>query len=134
VFECRSLERRILSYPLPFRDRYEQQGPSGEDLSGAIAEEHAEYVAWVLGGFARPRLTSYWKNGLLRGRGKESDYRADHVEATLVVDLPHANSDSMQRFIEEVDRSLPGMYCWFLPHSWHVTVRALQFEQETAKA
>lgn len=132
VFECRSLERRILAYPLAFRDRYKQQGPSKQDVCNEIPKDHAQYVAWVLGGFARPRLTTYWKNGLRKGEGKESDYRSDHVEVTLVVDLPHANSDIMQRFTEEVDRALPGVYCWFSPHSWHVTVRALRFEQKTA--
>ena len=74
--------------------------------------------------FSSNRLRKYWPD-LLRDGNRESHYRVDHIEATLVFDLGTSQPSYLDDFIGQVDHKLPGAYCWFAAESRHMTIRKL---------
>lgn len=56
----------------------------------------------------------YWDD-LLRDGNRESHYRTNHIESTLVYDIPneHPLHKSIDEFINEVDSKLHNYFCWF---------------------
>jgi hypothetical protein len=117
-FECRSLERR--------RDTYQVQleGTPGDNDDPTL--EHAAFVHLTMEQFSADRLPEYLPN-LNREGNRVSHYQEDHVEATLVYDLPKPELQPpfIKQFQDAVDKELPGLYTWFEPKSRHMTVRAL---------
>jgi hypothetical protein len=120
VFACRSLERRLLTFPIPLlTDR------SGPDAAQHQApEEHQAEVHSVMAQFAEERVSEYLPK-LQSPDNRETHYRAHHIEATLVFDLGPQQPACIQDFVQAVDEALPGYYSWFEPVSRHMTVRGL---------
>ena len=117
VFACRSLERRLAAVSMPL---------SGPPRVGdhEIPADHAQAVRATMRQFEDQELRRYWPS-LLRTENRESHYRLDHVEATLVYDLPSDPPDYFEHLIAAVEQALPGAYYWFAPESRHMTIRAL---------
>jgi hypothetical protein len=119
VFGCRTLERRLLSLAVR--------------LNGAVLVDdrppqvHAEYVKEVMEQFTETEHVKYYPNLAPKGRTLEAYYHEDHVEATLIADVFLADKamEIVDKFTKEIDQTLPGIYEWFEPSSWHLTVRAL---------
>ncbi|MFV1958555.1 MAG: hypothetical protein ACC662_03985 [Planctomycetota bacterium] len=118
VFQCRSLERRLLKRPFSLRD--DEGTPSDHEPP----EVHVRSVRSTMDQFSSARLPEYLPR-LQADGNRESHYRETHVEATLVFDLRNQQPKAIQRFIEMVDGELPGAYCWFRTESLHMTVRGL---------
>jgi hypothetical protein len=120
VFASRSLERRILTYPIPMAPS--DRGSEAEQ--NQPPEEHEAEVRAVMVQFLEERLTEYLPR--LQSPGSdEAHYRSHHVEATLVFDLGARQPACVGDFIRAVDGALPGYYAWFEPQSRHITVRGL---------
>lgn len=117
VFACRSLERRLAVMPMAL------SGPIGLG-DHEIPVDHAEAVQATMRQFGDQELRRYWPF-LLRPENRERHYRLDHVESTLVYDLPAEQPDCFEHLIAAVERELPGAYYWFAPESRHMTIRAL---------
>lgn len=113
IFQCRSLEKRLISYSI---DLDKSQEPDIDATPEPVDETMAQ--------FARDNLEKYWPSARKDG-GRESHYRLPYIEATLVYDLPAEQPLYIDEFTKQVDRKLKGIYCWFLPKSRHMTVRAL---------
>lgn len=128
VLECRSLEKRLLSYPIPYHDRSSDDNPPNIILDDKYNDEDLKYVRWVLSGFTWSGMESYWKKGLTTGKGTETRYRERHFEATLVVDLNGAYGKFIEQFIAAVDSRVKARFCWFRPDSRHITLRNLHYE------
>lgn len=118
IFQCRSLEKRLLTYPIRME--------SASNAIDNIPEWHLKEVNAIINQFSTDNLAMYWKD-LLRDGNRESHYRTTHIEATLVYDIPdkHPLHDSIDNFIKEVDSKLQNYFCWFSKESRHMTVRAL---------
>ena len=74
--------------------------------------------------FSKERLTSYWVD-VMRDGNRESHYRADHVEATLVSDLP-STMPGLDEFRARVDEQIPGAHKWFDSQSRHMADSAFK--------
>lgn len=118
VYQWRSMERRISVQHIPLARR----GP-GED-GDAPPPDHLEQVKAVLDQFSWSNLPSYWPN-LLRREKRESHYRSPHTGASLVFDLESRLPRAVDRFINAVEKALPGRFAWFSQESLHITIRAL---------
>ncbi len=116
VFQCRSLERRLLTRTVSLG------GSVHED--DTPPEEHVKEVEETMATFSRERLSEYIPRMQAPGN-RESHYRGIHIEPTLVFDLNESTPKVVQDFIEAVNEALPGAYCWFEPRSFHMTVRGL---------
>lgn len=120
IFQCRSLEKRLITYPIKLDDseRYDDDEEEEEHMKNDVDK--------VMEQFSEARLAEYWPD-VSRPGNRESHYRMLHIESTLIYDLPlqRINLLNIKDFIEEVDKKLPGLYCWFVPESRHMTVRAL---------
>lgn len=119
VFRCRSLEERLLTSRFALRD--DGSGPADHEPT----PEHLGQVEETMAQFSAANLEEYHRARLQGTGNRESYYRETHVEATLVFDLGERQPASMDRFVEAVERELPGAYQWFEPASRHLTVRAL---------
>ena len=117
LFLCRSLERRLVTYPISLMGKKLKSDDSPPRY-------HTLLVDNVMAQFSETRLLEYLKD-LQKEGNRELSYRCDHIEATLVWDLPQDIPSYIERFIEEIDKKLPGLYSWFDPKSLHMTVRAL---------
>lgn len=119
LFKCRSLEERLITNSIKL------EGSGVRDLSKS-PQDHLDYVDYVMNTFSSENLDVYWKDVKKYGN-RESYYKEPHVEATLVFDLPHPDEQPsyIKKFMDAVDVKLPDLYCWFLPESRHMTVRAL---------
>jgi len=116
VFQCRSLERRLLTQPIRLS--------ASKAPHDASPKEHLDEVEETMACFSRERLLEYIP--LLQHAGnRESHYRATHIEPTLVFDLHKGKPKVVKEFTKAVDEALPGAYCWFDPRSLHMTVRGL---------
>ena len=119
AFGCRTLERQFLSLVIR--------------LNGAVLVDdtppisHVEYVKEVMTQFTKNEHEKYYPNLDPKGRTLDSYYRRDHVESTLIANVfPSEKAMGMIcEFTQEVDRMFPGIYEWFEPSSWNLTVRAL---------
>lgn len=114
LFYCRSFEQRLLTESIPLADPEDTSPPS---------RDHLDEVSVIMKQFSRDRLQNYLPDVQKPGH-RESHYRNPCIEATLVHDLTMV-PEAIHGFREEVDRKLPGMYCWFDDKSLHMTVRAL---------
>ncbi len=119
VFETRSLERRAKTYTVSL---------DANRLDAEVSGENRRYVQEQLAAFAPERLDEFFANLTPCGYRK-THYRELHLESTLVVDLPLPHPGYIDAFAAEIDRGLPGNYCWFGEHSRHATVRALYREE-----
>jgi len=116
-FQCRSLEKRLATNPIDLNGDSSKRDDS-------IPDYHKELVDQTMKPFEKGRLLDYLED-LKREGNRETDYRKDHIEATLVFDLPKKQPKYIQDFIDKVNSELPDLYCWFEPESRHMTVRAL---------
>ncbi len=87
-------------------------------------EYHVKMVDGILDEFSCERLEEYLPK-LQQDGNRESHYRDDYTVSTLALEIGADQLDCIARFIDEVDRRLPGAYCWFAKESRHLTVRAL---------
>jgi hypothetical protein len=119
LFKSRSLEERLMTYPI-ILDRNQERDKSKPP------QAHIDQVDIVMNAFSLKNLDEYWEKAKIYGN-RESYYRKTHIEATLVFDLPHPDKQPsfIKEFMDAVDEELPDLYCWFLPESRHLTVRAL---------
>ena len=117
LFQCRSLEKRLITYPIDLTGNRTEK----KDLP---PEYHLALVNQTMKQFSKERLLEYLED-LRREGNRESDYSNDNIEATLVFDLPKDKPQYIQDFINMVNRKLPNLYRWFAPISMHMTVRAL---------
>ena len=119
LFGCRSLERRLLTTPLPLHHgRYD---------TSDLPRKHKNWVQHIHAQFDENRLADYLPAVQQPGH-HISHYRNTHVEGTLVFDLPPEQPDYIERFIEAVNRALPDRYTWFEPSARDITIRALAFK------
>ena len=118
VFQCRSLEQRLLTQPISLQSGNSM--PAGHEPP----DDHLKVVDATMDQFSGSRLSEYLPS-LQADGNRESHYRATHIESTLVFDLAHQQPEFIDQFIEAVDRELPGFYCWFTAESRHMTVRGL---------
>jgi hypothetical protein len=116
LFSCRSLERRLSSTVI-------RLSGSNDAVDHDPPASHLDEVESTMREFSESVLHRYWPDPLRDGN-RESHYRADHIEATLVFDLKQQPS-YIDDFIRSVDASVRGSYCWFAAESRHMTVRAL---------
>ncbi|TKJ43355.1 hypothetical protein CEE36_04805 [candidate division TA06 bacterium B3_TA06] len=118
IFQCRSLEKRLITYPIELNSK-----EYDEEVNGQHKENDVDKV---MDQFHETRLAGYWSD-VSRPGNRESHYRMLHIESTLIYDLPPPKNQPtyIDTFIEEVEKRLPGLYCWFAPESRHMTVRAL---------
>lgn len=119
VFQCRSLEKRLMTAPIALRNR---EVPALDDTP---PKEHLRKVERTMAQFARSTIDAYLKEGLQREGNREDHYRVTHIESTLVFDLLEQQPRYIQEFIDAVNLRLPGHYCWFAEKSRHMTVRGL---------
>ncbi|HUU85166.1 MAG TPA: hypothetical protein VM243_16825 [Phycisphaerae bacterium] len=117
VFQCRSLEKRLLTFPVPLSGQHKHQDDEP-------SPEHLAQVQETMACFSRDRLLEYWPH-VQREGNRESHYRTTHIESTLVFDLKATTMPYVDLFMRKVDAQLPGRYCWFGRESRHLTVRAL---------
>ena len=118
VFQCRSLEKRLATYQINLNpNEFDDNDPP---------KWHVEEVNEIMNQFSESCLEKYWMDVSRQGN-RESHYRISHIESTLIYDLPSPKDQPpyIKNFIEEVDKKLPNLYCWFAPESRHITVRAL---------
>lgn len=119
TFHCRTLERRLISQPIPLKGQvYSDDRPS---------DEHVKNVIGVMAEFDESRHEEYRPMLASNGRTIDAYYRKPHIESTLVYDLQpcEALKKVIEDFCMSVDQNLDNRYAWFLPDSWHMTVRAL---------
>jgi hypothetical protein len=119
LFNCRSLEKRLITYSI-ILDKNQERDKAHPN------QTEIDEVEKVIKPFLSENLDEYWNKVKVYGN-RESYYRKPHIEATLIFDLPHPNIQPsyIKEFIDEVNNSLPDIFCWFLPESRHMTVRAL---------
>lgn len=115
IFECRSLERRLISGYINLVNDIDMAPPTPEAM--AKVEE-------VTAPLHEQTLTQEYIDGLeLKGRNIDY-YREAHYEATLVFDLEDQQPDYIDDFTKEIDKVVPK-YAWFAKSSRHMTLRAL---------
>lgn len=119
LFQCRSLEKRLLSVPLSLRN--------GKFDNAPFPKKHLNWINHIHSQFDAERLDDYLPSVQQKGH-REGHYRANHIESTLIMQLPDEQPDYIDAFIQEVNAELPGRYVWFTPQSRHITVRALAFK------
>jgi hypothetical protein len=118
---CKSLERRHEATTIPLAGTAVPQPAALQSHEPPAA--HCSAVDAVLRQFDRRNLRAYW-HVHLRGGNRESHYRCDCDERTLVFDLTW-QPDVLDAFIRRVDAALPDAYRWFDATSRHVTLRTL---------
>jgi hypothetical protein len=117
VFQCRSLEKRLITSPISLDvNRYDQSDPERDHIE--------KIVNPIMSQFHESRLTEYFPY-VMRSGNRESHYRDTHIESTLVFDLPMNQPLYIAEFIEEVNHKLFDIYCWFNSESRHITIRSL---------
>jgi hypothetical protein len=114
LYSCRSLEQRLMTESIPLTGPQDPSPPP---------QDHIDEVSGIMDQFSRNHLQDYLPYVQKEGH-RISHYREPVIEATLVHDLVQVPSPVME-FRVEVDRQLPGLYCWFDDASLHMTVRAL---------
>ncbi len=119
IFETRSLEHRVKTYSVSL---------DSDQSDTVVPEDNRHYVQEQLIAFAPEKLDEFFARLTTSGYRK-THYRELHLESTLVFDLPLPHPAYINAFVAEIDRELPGYFCWFGQHSRHVTVRAL-FREE----
>ncbi|CAE8736449.1 unnamed protein product [Polarella glacialis] len=128
IYESRSLERRIATTQYNLHpssagggtaEKCDESRPFSRELQSSDAVEQ-ETLA-----------DGYWLHASKDGN-RESHYRGGVTGATLVWDFGRLSggandtlAEEIQRFQQEVEKSLPGLYCFFKPQARHMTVRAL---------
>lgn len=117
VFQCRSLERRLLTLPVGLAPR---DLPAEDDQP---SQEERARVEATMAQFTEP-LGRYLRF-VQREGNRESHYRTSHVESTLIVDLARQQPLYIAEFIDQVEERLPGSYSWFHRDCRHITVRGL---------
>jgi hypothetical protein len=120
IYYCRSLEQRLLTESIPLA--------APEDTSPP-PRDHLDEVSGIMNQFSRDNLPAYLPYVQRKGH-RESHYRDPVIEATLIHDLAGTpgNVEIFGKIVqlrEEVNRRLPGMFCWFDDKSLHITVKAL---------
>ncbi|MGE0084162.1 MAG: hypothetical protein AB7S75_07040 [Desulfococcaceae bacterium] len=119
IFQCRSLEKRLLTHSVSMMKSDSYTGDN-------IPEDHEKQVNETVYQFSENNLSAYWKY-LSRDGNRESHYRKTHIEATLVYDIPndHKIHDLLDEFIKKIDTELENYFCWFSRESRHMTIRSL---------
>jgi len=118
VFQCRGLERRLLTYPIPLRPA------SATSFEHEPPDDHLKVIEATMDQFREAKLATYLPR-IQAGGNRESHFRKLHMGVTLVFDLEDHQLKPIERFIQAVDTKLPNAYCWFTPQSRHMTVRSL---------
>jgi hypothetical protein len=121
VFECRTLENRLLEVPFSLQGQSKTpDSPEGD---------HVKKVRETMDQFAAERLDEYYIRLASGGRTIDTYYRCTHPETTLIAKAawPKALSRLVDAFIWKVDSEdgVPKRFAWFDPGSRHMTVRAL---------
>lgn len=119
IFETRSLEWRVKTYTV---------GLDGSRVDAEVVAENRQYVQQQLAALAPDCLDQFFSKMTNCGY-RRTHYRELYLESTLVYDLPLPHPGYIDAFAAEIDRELPGYYCWFGQHSRHATIRAL-FREE----
>jgi len=119
VFQCRSLEKRLLTHSVNMMK-------SASYHTDNVPEDHEKQINETMSQFSENNLSAYWKN-ISRDGNRESHYRTTHIEATLVYDIPddHQLHELFDKFIKKVDTALQDYFCWFSRESRHMTIRSL---------
>jgi hypothetical protein len=54
-------------------------------------------------------------------------YRKKHIETTLIAEMNYPSNlkQVLLDFQTAVDQEFPGVFSWFEPDSWHLTIRSL---------
>ena len=117
-YECRSLERRTETVPMPM----DTAGPPMTTTAPDPSER--QRVETILREFSGTNLAAYLN--LVNREGHRIDYyRRRAIGRTLVFDLENQTPPLVDAFISAVEEVLPGRYVWFAPGSRHVTIRGL---------
>lgn len=122
---CRSLERLSGRVDIPLAPR----------LSTVEAVPAAQYdkVNEVVAEVDDDGPTYFARRIEGRKRSRESHYRSEHTEDTLVV-FTTATGRLLRRCIDcfrcKVDELLPNYYCWFRGDALHCTIRALDLNNK----
>lgn len=119
LFASRSLERRLLTYPVRLHGGASELPDNSDALS-----EHLRFVDATMAQFARANLPQYLKELRLAGN-REPHYRDPHAEATLVFDFAGRHPECVHNFRLTVEKALPSAYRWFDDDSLHLTIRGL---------
>ena len=117
-YECRSLERRTETVPMPMNTA----GP----LMAAETPDPSERqrVETILHEFSATNLAAYLN--LVNREGHRIDhYRPRAIGRALVFDLEDQTPPLIDAFIAAVENVLPDRYVWFAPTSRHVTIRGM---------
>ncbi|CAK8999232.1 unnamed protein product, partial [Durusdinium trenchii] len=121
-YECRSLERRLMTSPLPLaKDGVRDTAPPvEEDLRRSLRTQEETLE------------DGYWEKAAGDGN-REPHYRSPNLGSTLVWDFGKLEIEPVRKlleelkaFREEVTKALPGYYLFFDETALHVTIRALQ--------
>lgn len=122
-YECRCLERKLCQTVCKLSGELDPSEPSKREQG---------HVNKVLTETSDP---DYWFHASKDGH-RESHYKGDSMGVTLVHELGASSSITpqhsenhlqgvIQKFCEDVESKLPGMYSWFATNSLHVTIRGL---------
>ena len=115
VFYCRSLEKRLFTGIIPLSGSRDMTKPP---------QEHLDLVSGIMKQFSRDNVNNYLPD-VQKKQNRISHYQIPFIETSLVFDLDKLPG-AITGFCNEVDKRLPGMYCWFDKNSLHMTIRALR--------
>ena len=115
LYYCRSLEKRLFTESIPLANPKDTFPPH---------PNHLKDISGIMKQFSRAKLCDYLPSVQKPGH-RESYYRDPCIKATLIYDLKET-PPVITQFRNNVDKKLPGMYCWFNNDSLHMTVRAFK--------
>ena len=114
---CRSLENRVITSNISFRDIDPEYDDSPSD-------DQVEYVRSVIMQFDEGNMQNYYQTAIIPNHD-ETHYRSDYMGVVLVFDLPMNKTTFIDEFIARCEKKFPGYFKWFEAESRHITIRKL---------